>query len=469
MWFRQDLRLNDNPALAAAIQTGRPILPIYIFDNEPGGNWRIGSASRWWLNNSLLSLNHSLDNKLCFLQGNAQKILPQLTAETGARKVFLNKIYEPFQIESDKLVSKVLATNGIDTSSYNGSFLHEPGKILKDDGTPYKVFTAFYKKGYGAQLSGFAEPLPAPGKILLFKYKDSSLRDLDIMPRGDWHQKFVKLWQPGESGANTRFEKFLTIGLSHYRTGRDFPSHDNVSRLSPHIHFGEISTTSIWHCIKATMAHEKCEVDAEHFLRELVWREFSANLLYHFPDMPWVNLLRKFDNFDWNDDADFLEKWKKGQTGFPIVDAGMRELWQTGYMHNRVRMITASFLVKNLLVRWHHGEDWFWDTLLDADLANNSASWQWVAGCGADAAPFFRIFNPVTQGQKFDAEGSYVRQFIPEISKLPDRFIHCPWQAPTQLIASLGIRLGTDYPLPIVDLKVSRETALAEFKRISVR
>ena len=287
---------------------------------------------------------------------------------------------------------------------------------------------------------------------------------MQLLPDIPWHKKMEQYWQPGETGAHKRFEEFLDNGLKDYKEGRNYPARSNVSRLSPHLHFGEISPRQVWQDICARMIADRCERDGEHFLSELGWREFSYNLLYHFPELPRINLQKKFDRFPWRNDIDALKAWQRGQTGYPIVDAGMRELWGTGYMHNRVRMIVGSFLVKNLLLHWHHGEDWFWDTLVDADLANNSAGWQWIAGCGADAAPYFRIFNPVTQGRKFDSQGIYVRRYVPEISQLPDKYLHSPWEAPQEVLTQAGVRLGENYPAPIVDLKQSRERALAAFK-----
>ena len=344
--------------------------------------------------------------------------------------------------------------------------MFEPHKALKSDGTPYKVFTPFYKKGCLENSPPPRTPLAEPDNINLQAHSILSLDDLNLMPQIPWHKTMEKEWEPGESGAQKRLLHFLHNGLRDYKEGRNHPAADNVSRLSPHLHYGEISPNEVWHATKPVMVAEHIEKDGEHFLRELGWRDFSNNLLYHFPDIPRTNLQAKFNAFPWREDPDALKRWQKGQTGYPIVDAGMRELWQTGYMHNRVRMIAGSFLVKNLLLHWHHGEDWFWDTLVDADLANNSASWQWVAGCGADAAPYFRIFNPLTQGKKFDADGAYVRKYVPEIAALPDKYLHAPWEAPDETLFESGVALDQTYPSPIVDLKQSRDRALAAFSSL---
>jgi deoxyribodipyrimidine photo-lyase len=286
------------------------------------------------------------------------------------------------------------------------------------------------------------------------------------MPSKRWYDGIAEAWKPGEAGALERLESFLDEGIRNYKEDRNRPDLENVSRLSPHLHFGEISPHQVWHAANSLKATGGLENDIDHFLSELGWREFSYSLLYHWPALPHNNLQGKFDRFPWREDPASLRRWQRGQTGYPIVDAGMRELWQTGYMHNRVRMIVGSFLVKNLLLHWHQGEAWFWDTLVDADLANNSASWQWIAGCGADAAPYFRIFNPVTQGRKFDPNGVYVRRLVPEIAALPDKFLHSPWEAPAPVLAGVGIELGSDYPRPMVDLKASRERALEAFRSI---
>jgi len=463
VWFRQDLRIRDNPALLAAHQMKGPIIPVFILDDHNSGSWKMGGASRWWLYESLTALNKSLNGKLCLQTGSAQEVLPALTRETGAQAIYWNRCYEPWRITRDKAIHDTMGDQGIEVHTSNASLLFEPPTTRKDDGTPYRVFTPFYKNGCLGKRREPLQPSKAPRELSLATHKGIALKDLELLPSLPWHKKLAKYWTPGEAGAHARLKSFIKDGLNHYKEGRNHPAQNHVSRLSPHLHFGEISPHDVWHTVKKAMIKNRYRIDGETFLRELGWREFSHNLLYHFPDLPQVNLQKKFNAFPWRNDTRALKRWQQGQTGYPIVDAGMRELWETGYMHNRVRMIVGSFLVKNLMLHWHHGEEWFWDTLVDADLANNSASWQWIAGCGADAAPYFRIFNPVTQGQKFDSEGEYVRRFVPELNRMPLKYLHNPWEASEQVLAEAGVKLGKDYPLPIVDLGESRERALQAF------
>lgn len=463
VWFRQDLRLKDNPALLAAHQTGHPIVPLFILDDDLSGEWKMGEASRWWLHESLQSLNESLKGKLCVQIGSAQKILNALIKESSVKAIYWNRCYEPWRIASDTQIQEALKAKGVEVHTFNGALLFEPLTTLKNDGTPYKVFTPFFKNGCLGKGEEPRRPQKAPKDLSLATHKSVALKDLNLLPTFPWHKKLAKCWKPGEVGAQTRLKAFLKSGLTQYKEGRNYPSKNNVSRLSPHLHFGEISPHEVWHAAKQHIRVEGWRKDGETFLSELGWREFSHSLLYHFPDLPRKNLQKKFNAFPWRKDKKALTRWQQGQTGYPIVDAGMRELWETGYMHNRVRMIVGSFLVKNLMLHWHHGEDWFWETLVDADLANNSASWQWIAGCGADAAPYFRIFNPVTQGQKFDGDGEYVRRFVPELKTIPIKYLHNPWEAPEKVLADAGVKLGKDYPLPIVKLGDSRERALKAF------
>ncbi len=467
VWFRQDLRLRDNPALNAAHESGRPIIPVYILDDVNSNRWKMGGASRWWLHQSLKSLSADLGDALVFDAGDPAEILQDIVSKTGADTIFWNRCYEPWRIQRDKNIKSTFQGQGISAESYNGALLFEPHTALKGDGTPYRVFTPFFKRGCLGGETAPREPLDAPDNLNIYKYKRRDLDALCLMPNISWYKDMEDCWQPGEEGAQERLDQFLEHGLKGYKEGRNFPSRRNVSRLSPYLHFGEISPHEVWQRAQSAMVALHCETDGEHFMSELGWREFSNSLLYHFPEMPRKNMQSKFDAFEWRDDPKALYAWQKGMTGYPIIDAGIRELWQTGYMHNRVRMIVGSFLVKNLMIHWHHGEEWFWDTLVDADLANNSASWQWIAGCGADAAPYFRIFNPVTQSQKFDAKGEYIRRYVPEISKLSNKHIHAPWEAPEMILKASGVELGRDYPKPIVDLKSSRERALAAFKELS--
>ena len=468
LWFRQDLRLSDNPALQAAAACHAPVLPVYILDEANAGEWAPGAASKWWLQQSLEVLNKRLGHALRFFRGDAGTIIPRLAGEISAQAVFWNRCYEPWRRARDEAIRSELVAQSCTVRSFNGSLLFEPMNIAKADRTPYKVFTPFYEKGCLENGPAPRDPVAAPTGVSYLEYPaKTALGDLGLLPEVPWYEEIQRNWTPGEQGARQRLQEFLVVGLRNYKEGRNFPAKPNVSRLSPHLHFGEISPHQVWHAINALPSGAVPAEDVEHFRKELGWREFSYNLLYHFPDLPRENLQRKFNRFPWRDDPASLRCWQRGETGYPIVDAGMRELWRTGYMHNRLRMIAGSFLVKNLLLHWHHGERWFRDTLVDADLANNSASWQWIAGCGADAAPYFRIFNPVTQGRKFDPDGAYVRQYVPELAVLPDRYLHAPWEAPTDVLKECGIALGPTYPERIVDLKESRERALQAFRSLT--
>ena len=460
-WFRQDLRLFDNPALTEAAKH-QSVLPIYILDDENAGKYTMGSASRWWLYYSLNALNSSLNNKLSVYYGDPQNILDDLLTRFDVEAVYWNRCYEPWRISRDVKIKKHLKSKDIAVYTYNGSLLWEPWQIKKNDGTPYKVFTPFFYRGCLNAVSPLV-PKSKPEKInCIYDQNQIGIDKLHLLPRIGWNIKLEPYWHIGEENAQNRLSVFLDEALDCYKEGRDFPDKPYTSRLSPYLHFGEISSHQIWYAVRNRGDNH----NIEHFCRELGWREFSYSQLYYNPTLPYQNLQSKFDDFSWNSNITHLKAWQKGNTGIPMVDAGMRELWQTGYMHNRVRMIVGSFLVKNLRLHWHYGERWFWDTLIDADLANNSASWQWIAGCGADAAPYFRIFNPVTQGQKFDPEGKYIRQYIPEIADLPNKYLFNPWECPKSILKEKQIELGRTYPFPIVDLKVSRQSALAAFQAL---
>ena len=461
-WFRQDLRITDNPSLETAAEFDA-VLPIYILDDENSQEFKMGSASRWWLHNSLQSLNESLDGKLSIYSQNPEIVIQELLKKYEVKAVFWNRCYEPWRIDRDIDIKAYLDDKNIENKSFNSHLLWEPWEISKDDGTPYRVFTPYYKKGC---LNAEEPRLPSKNlKIdsIFYDQDCEQIGTLDLLPRINWYSQIQEAWKPGEEGAQKRLDQFLEEGLLDYKEGRNFPFKENVSRLSPHLHFGEISPNEVWYQAKTKESVSGIQKSLEHFLSELGWREFSYYLLYHFPSLPKQNFQAKFNKFPWIKNESFLESWQKGETGYPIVDAGMRELWQTGYMHNRLRMVVGSFLVKNLLIDWREGEDWFWDCLVDADLASNSAGWQWVAGSGADAAPYFRIFNPVTQGLKFDPEGEYTKKYVPELKLLPNKFLFSPWEAPKEILEKAGIELGKDYPEPIVDLKYSRELALEAF------
>jgi len=466
MWFRNDLRISDNPALIHAIKIGN-VMPIFIYDEEIHLHKKIGEASKWWLHYSLESLNHSLGGKLNFYQGQPIKILQKLHDKFQFTHIFWNRRYEPHNINLDSEIKKYFKKIQVTVESFNGSLLWEPLEILKNDKTPYKVFTHYYRKGCLINALKPRKPQDCPQDLKIFKDNDSlTLQDLKLLSPINWHLKMQKYWQIGENHAQKKLKDFVKNSLKNYKNGRDFPYLKNVSQLSPHLHFGEISPNQIWYHAQENY-HEKIgEKNLDHFLSELGWREFSYYLLYHFPQLPTKNLQPRFDDFSWKKNSHYLRAWQRGQTGYPIVDAGMRELYETGYMHNRVRMIVGSFLVKNLLIDWRDGEKWFWDCLVDADLASNSASWQWVAGSGADAAPYFRIFNPILQGEKFDPDGEYTKKFLPELKNLPNKFLYKPWEAPTEILVKSGVELGKTYPHPIVDIEESRNLALQTFKAL---
>ncbi|WP_299350961.1 deoxyribodipyrimidine photo-lyase [uncultured Shimia sp.] len=456
-WFRRDLRLSDNPALTAAAKAGA-VLPLYIHDPDAP----IGGASKAWLHHSLGALNESLSGHLVTCVGDPRDVLPAIVRDLGAETVTWTRRYDATGTETDTAIKTTLKSEGVEVISANGSLLWEPWEVRKPDGTPYKVFTPFFRKGCMAAPPP-RNPLPSPSLTFANHEKAPASVDLDLTPTPRWDWEVLSGWRPGEAGAQARLSDFLEDGLNGYRQGRDHPSLTNVSRLSPHLAFGEISPNSVWQAARAQPATE----DRGHFLSELGWREFSYSQLFQNPDIATRNLNAKFDAFPWRDACEAELAWQRGQTGIPIIDAGMRELWQTGYMHNRVRMIVASFLVKNLGLHWRRGLAWFDDTLFDADPANNPASWQWVAGSGADAAPYFRIFNPVTQSTKFDGQGVYIRRFVPELAALPDKSLHAPWETPALVLKAANVTLGETYPHPIADLKESRHRALAAFKALT--
>jgi deoxyribodipyrimidine photo-lyase len=467
-WFRQDLRLSDNPGLYEAVLNGS-VLAIYILDEEKNKDVEMGAASMWWLHHSLTKLARSLDNKLNFYKGDAKEVILKLIKEYAIDQAYWSRCYEPARLKQDAEIKDLLTHAGIDCQDFNASLLWEPELVLKSDKTPYKVFTPFYRNGcLSAQAPRI--PLEKPKKLNLIK---DLVHAIDLENLGLLKQKLPTFltdqdWIIGEDGALSVLATFIQKPLENYKEGRNVPAKKNVSRLSPYLHFGEISPNQAWYAAKSrAFVSASLANNVDCFLSELGWREFSYSLLYHFPDLPRKNFQSKFDSFPWRNNQQLLAAWQQGQTGYPIVDAGMRELLQTGYMHNRVRMIVGSFLAKNLLLHWHHGADWFWDRLVDADLANNSASWQWIAGSGADAAPYFRIFNPVTQGEKFDPDGVYTKRFLPELAALPSKYLFNPWEAKESILRQAGVTLGKTYPWPIVDLKVSRDNALESFKSLS--
>lgn len=461
MWFRTDLRLADNPALTAAAAGGRPVVALFILDDEAPGPWRAGGAARWWLHGSLERLAGALGRygiPLTLRRGAAGPILRAVAAETGAGAVFWNRRYEPWAIRRDTAIKADLRAAGLTVRSFNGSLLFEPRAVRTAQDTPFRVFTPFWR----ACLAADPPPLPLPAPPILTGAgapPGDRLESWRLLPgRPDWATGLRETWTPGEAGAAAALDRFADAAADRYDRARDRVDLPTTAALSPHLHWGELSPHTVWHRIRPLAG-----AGPAAFLRQLGWREFCHHLLHAAPDLPEAPLSQRFSRFPWAPDPDLLRAWQRGRTGYPLVDAGMRQLWQTGWMHNRARMVAASFLVKHLLQPWQDGQRWFWDTLVDADLANNAAGWQWVAGCGADAAPFFRIFNPVLQGERYDPDGSYVRRFVPELAGLPAAVVHRPWTASAALLANCGIRLGETYPRPLVDHGVARDRALAAF------
>ncbi len=502
VWFRQDLRLADNPSLHAAARRGA-IVPVYVWSPQEEGDWPVGGAGRWWLHQSLERLAESLRRHgvtLIIRTGETLRVLLDLARESGANAVMWNRRYEPAAIARDTTVKAALSNAGLTVDSFNGSLLVEPWEIQNKSGKPFQVFTPMWRRLL--QCDPPAAPLPIPPlKGVATTLATKTPKALELLPQIDWAATMRATWAPGEDGAAEQIRRFLRDCVASYSVERDRPDVIGTSRLSPHLHWGEISPRTIWHATldacagpssRATdsrvasakpqraptsrvgtgkppryAAPERPRVPAdpgaEHFLRELGWREFGYHLLYHFPHTPLAPLRADFADFPWREDHAALRAWQRGLTGVPLVDAGMRELWATGWMHNRVRMVVASYLVKHLLLPWQSGARWFWDTLVDADLASNTLGWQWSAGCGADAAPYFRIFNPVSQGEKFDPEGAYVRRWVPELATLSTRWIHQPWEAPPLELADCGVTLGRTYPRPQIELNAGRERALEAF------
>jgi len=506
LWLRRDLRLGDNPALRAAVAQSERLIPVYIHAPEEEAPWQPGAASRWWLHQSLSTLDQQLrelGSALLIRRGESLAVLRQLILETRASTVHWNRCYEPAMIARDSSIKQALRAEGIRCSSHNATLLSEPWELKTGAGEPYRVFTPYWRR-LGPQLADISAPSAAPDALppMPSQLPGLSPDALGLVPAIPWDQGLRETWQPGEAGACAGLARFLNGPIEGYHEARDWPAKPGTSRLSPHLHFGEISPRQILAQIHQTSAGTSSSSGSttgpssssspsvrsssgastdsssdsaltnnaitEPYLRELGWREFSYQLLYHFPHTPTEPLNPRFADFPWRTDntAHLLDAWQRGRTGIPIVDAGMRELWQTGWMHNRLRMIVASLLTKNLRLPWQEGARWFWDTLVDADLANNTQGWQWSAGCGADAAPYFRIFNPVRQGERFDAKGHYVRRWCPELAKLPDKLIHQPWAAPATALTQAGVELGVSYPRPIIDLKSSRVEALAAYDRI---
>ena len=469
VWFRRDLRLADNPALQAALDAGLVPVPVYIHAPDEEAPWVPGAASRAWLRKSLQALDADLKargSRLIIRRGESLAEIEKLIGETKAEALHWNRLYEPACIARDTRIKQGLKSRGLHVESHNGALLVEPWQVQTGQGDPYRVFTPFWKNARqhleGLRATDAPKRLPEPPPRLTGLDVD----DLGLAPPGDeprWDEGFWQDWTPGESGAREMLEIFLDGAIRGYKAERDKPGRVGTSRLSPHLHFGEISPRSIVAAIRSQAWPAANEADVAHYLSELGWREFSHHLLYHFPNTPEENLNPRFEDFPWaRATRHRLEAWRRGRTGVPLVDAGMRELWATGWMHNRVRMVAASFLTKNLRIHWPHGAQWFWDTLVDADLANNTQGWQWTAGTGADAAPYFRIFSPTAQTERFDPAGDYIRRWVPELAELPDKALAAPWEH-----ADLVREKVPGYPSePVVDLRESREAALAAYETV---
>lgn len=466
-WFRHDLRLADNAALCAAARHGT-VLPIYIVDPDNDPSATADTAHSWWLHNSLQQLNQQLGGKLQLFKGDALEIIASLIKNYPIESLYCHRCYSPWRVQQDNNIAQLLASSHVQLHSYNGSLLWQPEQLRKNDGTAYQVFTPFFRN---ARLNAPDphHPIAPPDRLDLVSCSAQgrlTVEQLALRGGSTWSDKLHPYWHTGEIHARQHLHHFIGHGLSHYRHGRDYPDKENVSRLSAALHFGEVSPQQLWYAAHDSTAKRE---DIAHWHNELGWREFAYTLHQVHPRLDQDNINPKFDHFPWCHAGEKLRCWQRGLTGYPFVDAGMRELWQTGYMHNRLRMIVGSFLVKNLLIHWHHGRNWFEQCLVDADPAINSSSWQWVAGCGADAAPFFRIFNPVLQGQKFDPDGRYTRRYLPELRLLPQKYLFNPWQAPAQVLIDSNVKLGENYPLPIVDLKASRNRALEAYKSLKNR
>jgi len=470
VWFRDDLRLSDHPALHAAANSGAPLVCVYVLDEDSSLRRRpLGDASRWWLAQSLRSLQASLAKRgqaLVLRKGPAAGVISGLAQDIQASAVHWIESDIPGQASVEQQVRTGLEKIGVSANSFPSDLLVRPASLRNKDGRGLRVFTPFWKRVLS--MGDPPQPLPAPKKLKPGpEVASDDLASWNLEPtHPDWASGLRETWVAGESAAQERLHDFLENGIKGYASLRDRPDRDGTSRLSPHLRFGEISPRQVWHAANFAAAQKPAIAsDAGKFLSELGWRDFSRHLLFDRPDLAEENLQTSFDAFPWRHDAKALRAWQRGQTGYPIVDAGMRELWHTGVMHNRVRMVVASFLVKHLLIDWRHGEKWFWDTLVDADPGSNPASWQWVAGSGADAAPYFRVFNPVLQGEKFDPDGVYVSKWVPELARLPAKLIHQPWQAAPMELAAAGITLGRTYPEPIVDHKAARARALAAYAK----
>ena len=471
LWLRRDLRLTDNPALAAALRSGRRVIPVYIHAPEEEAPWIPGATSNWWLHHSLSSLctrMAELGSRLIVRRGPSKDALLSLARETNADEVHWNRLYEPAIIARDSKIKQAIKHQGLLAESHNGALLFEPWAVENKSGNPFKVFTPFWRTCQ-SQFE-LRQPVPEPARLppVPKKLTGLALADLGLLPKIQWDTGLTASWQPGEAAALEALDCFCSEVLRSYQKSRDLLATEGTSRVSPHLHFGEIGPNQVAYVLHETtrqLPQAGAEAAKDAYLRQVGWRDFAHHLLYHFPNTHHEPLREEFSRFPWHAGGDgSFDAWTKGMTGVPLVDAGMRQLWQSGWMHNRARMIVASFLTKNLSIHWLEGARWFWDTLVDANLASNTLGWQWTAGCGADAAPFFRIFNPIRQGERFDPDGDYIRRWVPELARLPSPYIHAPGLAPSKVLDEAGLTIGDDYPAPIVDLKTSREEALQYYR-----
>lgn len=465
VWLRRDLRLVDNPALAAALDAHERVLPVYIHAPDDEAPWQPGAASNWWLHHALDDLRAQLAGRLVIRRGPSVDTLRALAADSGAAAVYWNRCYEPAAIKRDTAVKQALRDAGLHVESHNAALLFEPWQVTTQQGGPCRVFTPFWKRLLAAGLPSQAVTVaPLDGRLIgaarIDRLGGTSVDALGLLPTVRWDETICANWHPTRAGGEARLDEFVATDLARYAQGRDLPADNQVSRLSPYLHFGQLGPREV------VAACRDAGAVADPYLREIAWREFAYHQLYHFPHTSDAPLDARFDGFPWRDDPAQLSAWQRGETGVPLVDAGMRQLWASGWMHNRVRMVVASYLIKNLLLPWQSGARWFWDTLVDADLASNSLGWQWTAGSGADAAPYFRVFNPVLQGERFDPRGRYVRRWVPELGALPDKWLHHPWDAPQGVLDEAGVKLGENYPVPLVDLKATRLRALDAWGKV---
>lgn len=468
VWFRQDLRLADNPALHHALSNHEQVILAYLHAPDEAAPWQPGAAKQWWQHHSLAALQQvveKLGGKLLLRQGPSITALLALIQESSATAVYWNRVHEPALIKRDALIWQRLEERQIHCQSFNGTLLYPPGSIMTQSGQPYRVFTPFWHE---CQKQGLGDPpLPTAQQLHSTPLASMALEDLQLLPTIPWDQGLQANWQPGEAAAHQQLEQFCDEALNGYPQQRDFPGMPGTSRLSPYLANGEITPRQIVAMLmQQFIGNNSSAASSDHLIRELGWREFAYHILHHYPHTTEQPLNERYAQFPWQQNPQLLRAWQQGCSGFPLIDAGMRQLWQTGWMHNRVRMVVASFLCKNGLIDWREGARWFWDTLVDADLASNTLNWQWAAGCGADAAPYFRVFNPVRQSERFDADGEYLHQWLPELKGVPKKLIHQPWKGNrgVQQLPELGD--GRDYPPPILDLNITRQAAIAAGKRM---